>query len=185
MWFAAIIPLLSGLFGENGPLGQYFKSKAQQVQAAEEFKLAQLKSQTDCVLAQTAADTAQRSNYLNATSNGFRQGTFYWFSAIILYSIVFPDKAEVMWHNFSLIPEWVQMIYAAMLSVAWGLPVAKENIGLIFSSIGRGLDARREFRLAKINREAVFNSLRNGMFPKGMDPNQVKIVDDALDAGEK
>ncbi len=186
MW-AIIIPLISSLIGEKGPLGQYFKIKSDQVQADQEFKLALLKSQTEASIAQSVADTTQRSNYLNATSSGFRQGTFYWISAIILYSILFPNKAEALWYNFSLIPQWVQYIYLGMLSVTWGLPIAKENIGLMFSSIGKGMEARREFKLekARINREAVFASLREKLFPKGMNKAQADTIDRALDEGER
>ncbi len=187
MWFAALIPLLSGIFGENGPLGQYFKVKAQQVQVEQDYKLAVLKANTEAAIQASIADTTQRSNYLAATSNGFRQGTFYWMSAIILYSIMFPSKADALWHNFSLIPQWVQYIYVAMLSVTWGLPVAKENVGLMFSSIGKAIETRREYKLekARINREAVFASLRSKLFPKGMNQAQVDVIDDALDAGEQ
>lgn len=185
MW-AIIIPLISSLIGEKGPLGQYFKIKSDQVQADQEFKLALLKSQTEASIAQSVADTTQRSNYLNATSSGFRQGTFYWISAIILYSILFPNKAEALWYNFSLIPQWVQYIYLGMLSVTWGLPIAKENIGLMFSSIGRGMSARRDFKLekAKLDRDVIFKGIRNDIFPKGMTQTQVDSINKALDLGE-
>lgn len=181
-----LIPLLAGIFGETGPIGQYFKTKAQQVQLEEEFRLAQLKANTERDIAASVADTTQRSNYLGATSIGFRQGTFYWVSAIILYSIVFPSKAEALWHNFGLIPEWVQYIYIAMLSVTWGLPIAKENIGLMFSSIGRAVASRREYKLerARINRKVFMDNIRAGLFPKGMGQAQVELFDKALDAGE-
>lgn len=185
MWFAALIPLLSGIFGENGPIGQYFKTKAAQVQAEQDYKLALMKANTEQAIAISTADTAQRSNYLGATSQGFRQGTFYWMSAIILYSILFPSKADALWHNFGLIPQWVQYVYVAMLSVTWGLPIAKENIGLMFSSIGRAIETRREYKLekARINRDAVFASIRKSL--GGIDQKTVDVIDDALDAGEK
>lgn len=185
MWFAALIPLLSGIFGENGPIGQYFKTKAAQVQAEQDYKLAVLKANTESAIQASIADTTQRSNYLGATSQGFRQGTFYWMSAIILYSIIRPGSAEALWHNFELIPQWVQYIYLGMLSVTWGLPIAKENIGLMFSSIGRGMAASREYKLAKkeIDRKAVFTVMKK-IFPKGMTQPQVDIISEAIDAGE-
>lgn len=183
MWW---IPLLSGFFGENGPIGQYFKTKAAQVQAEQDFKLALLKANTEAAIQASVADTTQRSNYLGATSQGFRQGTFYWMSAIIFYSILFPSKAEALWHNFGLIPQWVQYVYVAMLSVTWGLPIAKENIGLMFSSIGKAIETRREYKLekARIDRKAFFDGIRK-IFPKGMSQSQVDIIENALDEGEK
>lgn len=188
MWFAALIPLLSGIFGENGPIGQYFKTKAAQVQAEQDYKLAVLKANTEAAIQESVADTTQRANYLGATSQGFRQGTFYWMSAIILYSIVFPSKADSLWHNFGLIPQWVQYVYVAMLSVTWGLPVAKENIGLMFSSIGKGLEARREYKLekARINHKTVIDAIRKAWFPKGMNQAQVDLIDNTLNvAGDE
>lgn len=184
MWFAALIPLLSGIFGENGPIGQYFKTKAAQVQATEDFRLAQLKASTEAAIQESISDTTQRSNYLGATTQGFRQGTFYWVSAIILYSIIFPSKAADLWNNFGLIPSWVQYIYVSMLSVTWGLPIAKENIGLMFSSIGRGIEAHRDFKLAKaqINHKTVIDAIRKAWFPKGMNKSQVDLIDTTLNA---
>lgn len=188
MWFTALIPFLSGILGENGPIGQYFKTKAAQVQLEQEYKLAVLKSNTEAAIQASISDTTQRSNYLGATSQSFRQGTFYWLSAIILYSILRPNSAEDLWHNFELIPQWVQYIYLGMLSVTWGLPIAKENIGLMFSSIGRGITARREFRLekARINRDALFASIRaSSRFKgKGIDQETVDLINTAVDAGE-
>ena len=178
----ALIPLLSGIFGEKGPIGQYFKTKAAQVQVEQEYKLAVLKANTEVAIQSSISDTTQRSNYLGATSQGFRQGTFYWVSAIILYSIIFPSKAEDLWHNFGLIPQWVQYVYVAMLSVTWGLPIAKENIGLMFSSIGKGLESRREYKIEKIkalNEEMLANELRRTLFKNGMTQEQWEAVRNA------
>ena len=183
MW-AMLIPLLSSIFGESGPIGQYLKNKAAQVQVEQEYKLAVLKANAEVAVQASIADTAQRANYLGATSQGFRQGTFYWMSAIILYSILFPGKAEALWHNFTIIPDWIQYGYLAMLYVTWGLPIAKENIGLMFSSIGRGLSAHREYKLAKINRKAMMDAARKELFPKGMNQAQVDALDRIVDAGE-
>lgn len=187
MWFTALIPLLSGIFGESGPIGQYFKTKAAQVQADEDYRLALLKANTDAAIQASVSDTTQRANYLGATSQGFRQGTFYWMSGIILYSIVFSSRAAELWHNFELIPEWVRYIYLAMLSVTWGLPAAKENIGLMFSSIGRAVEAHRDYKLAKaqINHKVVIDAIRKAWFPKGMNQAQVDLIDSTLNsAGE-
>jgi len=180
----ALIPLLSGIFGEKGPIGQYFKTKAAQVQAEQDYKLAVLKANTEAAIQASKSDTTQRSNYLGATSQGFRQGTFYWVSAIILYSIIFPSKAEALWFNFEAIPQWVQYIYLGMLSVTWGLPIAKENIGLMFSSIGRGMAARRDFKLEKIkaiNEEVLATELRRTLFKNGMTQEQWEAIRNAAE----
>lgn len=184
MW-ALIVPLIAQLLGEKGPLGQYFKTKADAVIAENNYKLKALEAQSQRDTAEFVADTTQRANYLEATSRGFRQGIFYWFSAIILFSILCPDRAEAMWANFDRIPQWIQYAYLGMICVAWGLPTAKEHVGLMFASIGRGLAASREYKLQKINRKAVFNALKAKWFPKGMNQQAVEILDGALDEGEK
>ncbi len=183
-FLAALLPLLAGF---TQPLKDWFTYKQEAAKADRDYKLAALQAQSAQAIQDSIADTTQRSNYLAATSQGFRQGTFYWMSAIILYSIVFPSKAESLWHNFGLIPQWVQYVYVAMLSVTWGLPVAKENIGLMFSSIGRGLEARRDYKLAKakINHKIVIDTLKKAWFPHGMTQAQVDLADRALDDGEK
>ncbi len=180
-FLALLAPLFSGLMQ---PIKDYLNYKNQELSANRDLKLAQINADKEAIIAQTQSDTTQRANYLGATSTSFRQGTFYWMSAIILYSIVCPDQAEVLWHNFRIIPHWVVYIYVAMLSVTWGLPVAKENIGLMFSSIGRGLAASREFKLAKaqINHKVVIDALKKAWFPKGMNQAEVNLVDTTLDA---
>jgi hypothetical protein len=182
--FAAIVPILS-LIGQS--VKDYFVHRQEMTRENRELELASIKATKDAIVSGNEADTAQRQAYLNATSRRFRQGIFYWFSAIIAYSILFPSKAESLWANFELIPEWVRYAYIGMISVAWGLPVAKENIGLMFSAVGRGIAARREYKLekAKINRQSLFDVIKARWFPRGMNKQQVKDLDDAIDAGEQ
>ncbi len=181
----ALAPLLAGI---TGPIKDWFSYKQQVSKDNNELELARIAANKEAIIQESKSDTEQRSNYLNATSQEFRQGTFYWMSAIILYSIVFSNQAEALWYNFSLIPQWVQYIYIGMLSVTWGLPIAKENIGLMFSSIGRGLEARRDYKIerAKINREAVYAALRAApqFKEKGINQATVDLLEVALDAGE-
>jgi hypothetical protein len=175
----ALVPLLGGL---TQPLKDYFNSKAEQSKLANELEIAKLNANKEAIVSGNEADTTQRSNYLNSVSQSFRQGIFYWFSAIIAYSILRPASAQEMWHNFGLIPQWVQYAYLGMVCVAWGLPIAKENIGLMFGSVARGLAASREYRL---NRAAVFDAVKAKWFPKGMNAQQVKDLDSAIDLGEQ
>jgi len=187
MWFTVLAPILATIFGEKGPIGQYLKIKSDIVAAENNYKLAALQAESERIKAEVVADTEQRSNYLGATSRGFRQGIFYWFSAIIAYSIIYPSGAEAMWMNFDKIPEWVRYAYLGMVSVAWGLPVAKEHVGLMFASITRGIQSRREYKLekARLNRDAVHGRIREKWFPKGMSEQQAKDLDGAIDEGEK
>lgn len=177
----ALIPLISSIFGENGPLGQYFKSKAEQVQAEQQYRLEVLKAQIES--AKTEAQ--QVSDRLGSTSQEFKQMTFWFICAPVLLTMFFPNFSTSMWNNFTLIPEWFQILFVSVYSSIWGLPIAKEYLGGMFKSLGGAIEARREFKLekARINREAVFASIRKSI--GGIDQKTVDVIDDALDAGEK
>ncbi len=187
MW-AMLFPLLSGIFGENGPIGAYFKSKAAQVQADQEYRLAVLKSNTDAVISGNQATTDQTRDKLNATTQGFKQGTFY-FLVFPIFLTVCPltkNFAETMWHNFDLIPGWYRTLFGAIYCTIWGIPLAAGYIGGIFNGIGAAIDSRREFKLekARINRKVVIDDIRKELFPKGMTQKIVNILDHAIGEGE-
>lgn len=187
VWFSALIPLLSGLFGENGPLGQYFKIKADTIKAQQEYQLAILKAQTETALATVQADATTTTNRLSSTSQSFKEFTFWFLCGPVLLTMFFPSYAVPMWANFKLIPDWFQILFVSVYSSIWGLPIAKEYLGGMFSSLGNAINDHRDYKLAKarINRESVMASLRAKLFPRGMNQQQVDIVDGALDAGEK
>lgn len=189
MWFAALIPLLSGIFGEKGPIGQYFKVKSAQVQAEQDYRLAVLKSNTEAVISGNQATTDQTRDKLNATTQSFKQGTFYFLVIPILLTICPLTKnfAETMWHNFDLIPVWYRTLFGAIYCTIWGIPLAAGYVGGIFSGIGNVIERRQQVSLekARINRKVVMDDIREGLFPKGMSQAQVDLFDRALDAGEK
>lgn len=181
MW-QLLIPVLSSLLGEKGPLGQYFKIKADTIAAENNYKLEILKAQTE----QAKAEVQQVADRLNSTSQEFKQSTFWFICVPVLITMFAPQFATTMWGNFTLIPEWFQILFVSVYSSIWGLPIAKEYLGGMFKSLGNALDARREYKLekARINRKAVFDTLKK-IFPKGMSQSQVNVIDSALDAGEK
>ncbi len=186
MWFAALIPLISGLLGQNGPLGQYFKIKSDTIAAENNYKLQMLQAQTE----QAKADVQQVSDRLNSTSQDFKQSTF-WFICVPVVVTMCPwtsNFAATMWANFTLIPEWFQTLFVSVYCSIWGLPIAKEYLGGMFKSLGNAIDAKREFKLenARINKQAFYSSLRNApqFIGKGLDQNTVDMLDKAIDAGE-
>lgn len=182
MW-AMLIPLIAGFLGEKGPLGRYFKLKADTVAAEQTYRLEVLKAQTE----QAQTEAQQISDRLNSTTQNFKQSTF-WFIAVPVVITMCPwssSFAVTMWANFQLIPEWFQILFVSVYSSIWGLPIAKEYLGGMFKSLGGAMEARREYKLekARINREAVFASIRKSI--GGIDQKTVDIIDDALDEGEK
>ena len=181
---AMLIPLISSLLGENGPLGKYFKLKSDTIAAEQNYRLEVLKAQT----AQAETEAQQISDRLNSTTQTFKQSTF-WFIAVPVVITMCPwtsTFAVTMWANFKLIPEWFQILFVSVYSSIWGLPIAKEYLGGMFKSLGGAMESRREYKLekARINREAVFASLRKAK-GAGLDQSTVDMVENALDAGEK
>lgn len=179
MW-AAIIPLISSLLGEKGPLGQYFKNKSETLLAEQTYRLETLKAQTEAA----KTESQQVSDRLNSTSQEFKQMTFWFICMPVLLTMFFPNFSVSMWNNFTLIPEWFQILFVSVYSSIWGLPIAKEYLGGMFKSLGNAIESRREYKLAKIDRKVVFDGIKK-IFPKGMTQPQVDIITEALDAGEK
>ena len=179
-FLVALLPLLAGL---TQPLKDWFSYKQQSTKAEQDFRLAVLQSQAEQAKQQAISDSNDLGNRLNATTQAFKQGTFYPLWGVIVFSVCFPKHAEVMWHNFSLIPEWFQWLFLSVYSAIWGLPIVKGGYGAITDL----LQARRNYKLevskVKYNREAVFSVIKQ-LFPKGMDQAQVNLIDRALDAGE-
>lgn len=183
MW-GLIVPALLQIFGENGPLGQYFKTKQKLEEAKNEVALARINADKELAIAQASADTSQLQSRLSATSQSFKQGTFYPLWGLVIFSVLFPSKAEVMWHNFGLMPDWFQWLFLSVYSAIWGLPIVKGGYGAVTDL----LQSRREYKIQKIealNRKAVFDELKQQWFPKGMNQQQVDVVNKALDAGEQ
>jgi hypothetical protein len=180
VWFSAIVPLLATIFGDKGPIGQYFATKAQTIKAEELYRLEVLKSQTEAA----KADVQQTSDRLQATTQDFKQSTF-WFICVPIILTVCPwttDFAVVMWGNFKLIPEWFQILFVSVYSAIWGLPLAKEYLGGMFKSLGNAVEARREYK-ARINRVAVFADLTASLGGK-MDQRTIDMVNKAINAGD-
>lgn len=184
MW-ALLIPLLSQVFGEKGPIGQYLKIKSDKVKAEENYKLELLKVQTE----QLKAETQQVSDRLNATSQDFKQLTF-WFLCVPVLITLCPwtsGFAVTMWANFKLIPEWFQILFVSVYSSIWGLPIAKEYLGGMFKSLGNAVSAHREYKLDKIkeyNNAAFYQVLRDEIFKQGISQEQVNVFEKALKARE-
>lgn len=177
MW-ALLAPILSQIFGTNGPVGQFLKMKSDAQAAEQNYKIAQLNAQTK----QVENDYNLVQVRLNSTTQEFKQQTF-WFICVPVVLTMCPwtsDFAIKMWANFALIPDWFRILFTAVYSSIWGLPLAKDYLAPMFQGVA---DYRLQVKQAKYNRKAVFDVLRQ-LFPKGMNQDQVNLVDRALDAGE-
>lgn len=184
MWPLVISAALQ-IFGENGPLGQYFKTKQKLEDAKNEVALARINADKELAVAQAAADSSQLTSRLSSTSQSFKQQTFWLLVVPVLFSLCFPSKAEVMWHNFGLMPDWFQTLFVSVYCSIWGIPFAEKGLG----AVGNFIQGRREYKLEKlkikVNRKSVFDKIKQKWFPSGMPEQAVKDLDEALDAGEK
>ena len=181
----ALAPLLAGI---TEPLKNWFSYKQKEVEATREYTLAALKAQSEQAVAQSVAETSQLNNRLGVTSQSFKQLTWWFLSAIVVYSIVFPTQAVQMWKHFDLIPEWFRYLYLSVFGVIWGLPIAKDNISLMFESVKSLAADRREYKIEKLktlNEAKIFESLRKSIFTKGLTQAQVDDVKAALRAGQE
>lgn len=149
MW-AMLIPLVSQLFGENGPLGQYFKTKAQQVQAKAELdmQIQKDKMALSGILAQAAVDSER--NKLAATSQTFKAVSFILLNIPILITCASKAWASDLWGNMNLIPVWYAQLYVSVVFVIWGLPTVANASNTIFSAIQQAWDARNQGKIQKI-----------------------------------
>lgn len=159
MWFSALIPLLSGLFGESGPFGQYFKTKAIQVQASADLALQIEKDKMalSATMAQAAVDSER--NKLAATSQSFKAVSFFLLNIPIVITCISTTRGASLWTNLSAVPVWYAQLYVSVVFVIWGLPVVANATGTIFGAIQQAWDVRNQGKIAKIQAMGEASSL--------------------------
>lgn len=183
MW-PSLIAILAQL---PGKIGDYFKQKA-------DLQLEQLKTQREVELAkqQMAADVAKAQLELNktivqATSSNFKYFTFVmWFGPFML-TYIRPAWSQEIFKAWATMPPFYFQSCMLLMFTIWGISVSAPTVANIFTNLGDFFAARRDYKLekARINRDAVFNSVRAKWFPKGMNQQQVDDLDNAINEGEK
>lgn len=152
----------SGLFGENGPLGQYFKTKAQTAQLEQQKQLEIKRAEIDFAKEEAQARVEQQKNQLAATSQTFKAVSYFFLTApIILVCLPFTSSyGEQIFHNLGLVPSWYAQLYVAVVATIWGLPVAANAVNGIFSSVQEAWAAKREFKtnIKQIESETVIKT---------------------------
>ncbi len=172
----ALVPLFSAL---TQPLKDWFAFKQQYAKAEQDYKLAVLQTQSTLATQQMVSDTTDLGNRLNATTKDFKQTTFWFLCIPILFTITCPNRAAVMWQNFTLVPEFFQWLFLSVYSSIWGIPIVKGGYGAITEL----LTARRDFKLQKetikasvINEKTLADELRRTLFTKGMTEAQWNAI---------
>lgn len=194
MWFAALIPLLSSIFGENGPIGQYFKTKAQQVQATADLamQVEKDKMQLSGILAQAAVDSEK--NKLGATSQGFKFVTFVMLSLPIIITCFAPEYGKRIFDNLSSIPTGWFQLWGTVIGVIWGLPIAANAMSTILSSFQDFTESRTQGKIAKIQalgeatgmnleqaKAQIFDIMKQTVHLNGYTQGQVDAMNKVLD----
>lgn len=165
---ATILALLSGLIQ---PVKDYLSFKVAETAANRDLRLAQIAADKEAIISENQAAVSRLSSQLEATTKEFKQNTFWLMLVPLLIQLTFPDKAEAMWHNFNLMPEWYQWLILSVYSSIWGLPIVKGGYGAITNL----LQARRDFVIQKIqtlNEEVLARELRKSIYKKGMTQEQ-------------
>ena len=177
--------MLSGIFG---PITEWIKEQREmrimQEEANRQIAMEQMKMAAEAA----KADGVATNTRLKSTGRDFKYITFWmWFTPFIL-GIVKPDMAAVIFQHFDMMPPWYSQSCTLLIFAVWGISVSAPVVTSIFSNLGsyiaNGRQADREHRenLARINRDAVFASLRKAQ--GALSQQTVNEVDAALDAGE-
>lgn len=186
--FAFLIPLLAGL---PGLIGKYFSEKNALEQARVETE-----RQIEIAKQNMAADIAKgqmdlNKTIVNATGARFKYFTFVMWFGPFMVGTIRPSWSHDIFVNLATMPEWYVQSCMLIMFTVWGISVSAPVVSGIFTGLGgffaERKDAKRDFELekARINRAAVFKDLREHLFPKGMNQQEVDIIDAALDQGEK
>lgn len=187
MW-ALLLPFLSTL---GGSIGAYFKQKNDL-----EMQRLETERQIEVAKQQMAADIAKGQIELNktivmSTGSYFKYFTFFMWFGPFMIGTVSPQRAHDIFTNWAGMPDWYVQSCVLIMFTVWGISVSAPVVSNIFAGVGQFMagrkDAKRDFELekARINRQAVFDDLRKNLFPKGMNQQEVDIIDKALDEGEK
>lgn len=193
MW-ALLLPLVTSLFGENGPLGQYLKTKAAKQQADAELALQIQKDKMALsgIMAQAAVDSEK--NKLAATSQTFKAVSFLLLNIPIIITCLSNSQGEALWTNLTLIPVWYAQMYVAVVFVIWGLPVVGNATGTIFSAVQQAWEVRNRGKIDKIQaigeangmnteqaKKEIFDTLKKVTGLQGYTQQQVDVISPVLD----
>lgn len=180
---AILLPILANLPGQ---IGEYFKTRQEiekiKLETEKELQLANLKLAGEVA----KADLEKSKEIVKATGSGFKYFTFFmWFGPFIL-GLVWPSKATEVFSNLSNMPQWYVESCMLIMFTVWGISVSAPVISNIFSGLSNYMQGRREYKLekSKIDRKAFFDGMRK-IFPKGLTQDQVDVINDTLDKGEK
>lgn len=187
MWFTLLAPLLTGIFGKDGVIGQYVQTKAAKAQAENELALQIQRDKFEYSKIAAQAAVESEKNKLAATSQSFKAISFGIINIPVILTCINRNLGEYIWANLNTIPVWYAQMYVAVVFVIWGLPVVGNATQTIFSSIQDMWNVRNQGKVdrivaantAHINEDKLAQLLRDKLFPNGMTEEQWAAVRDS------
>jgi len=177
---ALLVPLFSLLSNIPGMIGQYFQKK-QEIELVKIDNKAKLEiAKQEFITVQAKADSDRAIQALSSTSPFFKHYVFWMLSSPFISCLVgYPEYAQMVFHNLNSLPEWYLLIYTAIIGVIFGIPVPGSVMGNIWEGLKESRQNSREYKLAKINRVALANSIRarSGPMTQAQVDGMDKIVD--------
>jgi len=188
-------PILGSIFsGLTGPIGEYFKTKAQISAAENQTKLEVKRAEMTMATEIAKANVEQSKAQLNATSQTFKAFSYTFLTLPIVIVCVYPALGKDIFANLSLIPVWYSQLYIAVVGVIWGLPIASSAVSGIFSAVQDSWDASNKRKIQKINalgeatalnleqaKKEIFDTMKKAVNLNGYTQAQVDILNPVLD----
>lgn len=182
---APLFSILAGMFSKGGAFSTFFSKQADIANASIDLQKEIVKAQVLQAEAMAKAQLEYQAAALNATMPLFKQHMFWFLSIPVIYTVVWPSHARVLWDNFRLIPDFYWSLYSAIVLTIWGIPVASNLVSTIFSGFTSASSAKRQdnIELEKVSSEqykaAFFSALR--AVEGHLGNKEVTNIDKALD----
>ncbi len=193
MW-AMLIPLISSILGENGPLGQYFKTKAETVKATADYNLQVEKAKLDYAAQMAKSATEQQANQLASVTSSVRAWILTLINLPIVITCVSPSTGKDIFASISIVPQWYAMLDVAIIGTVFGLPIAVNWMSSVFSGIQDAWLNRQDKKIEKIQvlgeaqqigkdaaKKEIFDTMKKAVNLNGYTQSQVDILNPVLD----
>lgn len=189
-----LIPILTQIFGSGGAVGKYLETASQKAQAKADLELQVEKDKLtlSTVIAQAAVESEK--NKLNATGQGFKFVTFCLITLPILITCISPEYGRRIFDNLNYIPVGFMQLWASVVAVIWGLPIAANATAVILDSINKGWQARNDGKIQKITalgeagqigkeeaKKEIFETMKKAVGLNGYSQQQVDMISPILD----
>jgi hypothetical protein len=174
MWMTMLLPLITGLFGSDGAVGKYMKTKADQAQAKADYELQVEKSKYDYATTMAKAATEQQANQLASVTSNIRGFILLLINLPIIITCIRPSLGKDIFNSISIIPQWYAMLDVAIIGTIFGLPIAANWMSTVFSGIQSAWSDRQDKKIQKIqvlgesgqlskdiNRKEIFETIKH------------------------